>query len=80
MSKALNSTRCGVNTFNSQVKESEDVIQRYSSSLSQCFVMVVAKNCDDLLLLGQLVATVAAHQPEEFPKPSPLKPCDKLDE
>ena len=55
----------------------EDV-QRYSSTLSQCFVTVVAKSCEGLL--GQLVATVADNQPGEIPMSSSLKPCDGLDE
>ena len=50
----------------------------YPSSLSQCFFTVVAKNCE--CMLGQLVATVAAHHPGDSPKSSSLKPCDRLDE
>ena len=53
-------------------------LQRYSSTLSQCFVTAVAKIWESLL--GQYVATVAAHQPGEFPESSTLNPCDRLNE
>merc|ERR1719264_930079 len=47
-------------------------VQRYSSTLSQCFVTVFAESCEGLL--GQYLARASAHPPGEFSKSSSLKP------
>ena len=50
------------------------ITKRFSSTGSQCFVMVGHQSCEDLL--RQQVATVSAHEPEEDHKSSSLKPCE----
>ena len=41
-------------------------VHRNSSSLLQCFVTVVHKSCEYLLL--EEAATISVHQPREFPR------------